>query len=37
MNSFCGIREISIDSKLLILDHFEPGFNIRGEPTTSAQ
>lgn len=33
MNSFCGTREISNDSQLLILDHLEPGFNIRGENT----
>lgn len=33
MNSFCGTREISNDSKLLILDRLEPGFNIRGKTT----
>ena len=33
MNSFCGTREISNDSKLLILDCLEPGFNIRGKNT----
>lgn len=33
MNSFCGTREISNDSQLLILDRLEPGFNIRGENT----
>lgn len=33
MNSFRGIKEISNDSKLLILEHFEPGFNITGKNT----
>lgn len=35
MNFFCGMREISNDSQLLILDHLEPGFNI-GEKNTPA-
>lgn len=33
MNSFRGPREISNDSKLLILDCFKPGLNIREKDT----